>query len=198
MVEHMFDKHRVLGSIPRSIFIVTIKIYIMEYQSILVIIAFAIYLIYDFTAVSLFGTPKSLSNTFYLFKERKSWQRFFFPIMMISTAGLLLPAWLDISQNSPFQFLSFLACAGIMFTGAAPTFKASKMENRVHMISAIIAAVCAILWIILVTNCEWVIGLWFIGILVNAIVTKTIKTSYIYHLETIAFMSTFCTLLLCL
>lgn len=46
-----------------------------------------------------------------------------------------------------------------MFTGAAPTFKASKMENRVHMISAIIAAVCAILWIILVTNCEWIIGL---------------------------------------
>lgn len=169
----------------------------MEYQSILVIIAFAIYLIYDFTAVSLFGTPESLSNTFYLFKERKSWQRFFFPIMMILTAGLLLPAWLDISQNSPFQFLSFLACVGIMFTGAAPTFKASKMENRVHTISAIIAAVCAILWIILVTNCEWIIGLWFIGILVNAIVTKTIKTSYTYHLETIAFMSTFCTLLLC-
>lgn len=170
----------------------------MDFVTIFVIIAFVIYLLYDSVAVSLFGIPESLSNTYYLFKERKSWQRFFFPAMMISAAALLLPAWLTISEGSNFQFMSFLACAGIMFTGAAPTFKDGKIENGVHMVGAYTAAIFSILWIILVTDLEYIILICFIGILIEALVTKTLKSSYIYHLETVAFLSTFISLLLSL
>ena len=157
----------------------------------LVLAAFALYLCYNFSALSLFGAPFSLSKTFYLFQERKSWQKVLFPIMMIGMGLLLLPAWLEISAASPFMFMAFLAAGGIIFTGAAPAFNSGDLENKVHTGSAIFAAVFALLWIIFVAKLWWFILIWAILISLVAILTNTWKTSYIYWLETIAFLSTF-------
>jgi hypothetical protein len=129
--------------------------------------------------------------TFYYWKEETPWKRLLFPIMMVSMAGLLLPAWLTLSVGSTFQFTAFLAAAGIMFTGMAPAFKSSNLENTVHMTSAIIAAIFALLWIILVANLWWVIVLWLGVTILMAVLTNSIKSSYIYWLEFVAFMSTF-------
>jgi hypothetical protein len=157
----------------------------------LVLIAFAIYLSYNFAALSLFGTPASLSNTYYLYKERQSWQRFLFPVMMCSMAMCLMPAWLEISEGSNFQFSAFFAAAGIIFTGMAPAFKDDTMTKNVHTVSAIFAAVFAILWIILVAKLWWFIIAWLVMVVLIAMLTKTIKSGLTYWLETIAFMSTF-------
>lgn len=164
-------------------------------MSALILSAIIIYVVYNFFALGVSGIPKSLSMTFYLLQEKKKWLRIWFPIMMVSMAFLLMPAWLEISVGSPFQFLAFLAPAGIMFTGAAPAFKSSELENTVHMTSAIFAAITALLWVGLVANLWLVIAIWFVIIAILAIVTKTIKSSYIYWLETVAFLSTFTAIL---
>lgn len=161
----------------------------------LILSAIIIYFVYNFFALGVSGIPKSLSMTFYLLQEKKKWLRIWFPIMMVSMAFLLMPAWLEISVGSPFQFLAFLAPAGIMFTGAAPAFKSSELENTVHMTSAIFAAITALLWVGLVANLWLVIAIWFVIIAILAIVTKTVKSSYIYWLETVAFLSTFTAIL---
>lgn len=155
------------------------------------IIAFFIYLLYNGIVLKLFGIPQSLSMTYYLFQERKHWTRIFFPITMIGMAFLLLPAWLEISIGSPFQFLAFLTASGIMFTGAAPAFLRSSMEKTVHTTGAICSIIFAWLWIILVSKLWWTIPLWLVTLGLTMWVTKTIKSSYIYWLETIASMSTF-------
>jgi len=157
----------------------------------LVLAAFGLYWGYNMSALSLFGVPKSLSNTFYLFNDRKPWQRFLFPVMMIGMAFLLLPAWLELSAASPFMFTAFLAASGIMFTGAAPAFKNGGLESRVHTGSAIFAAVFALLWVILVAKLWWFILVWAVFVLLIALLTKTLKTCLVYWLETIAFMTTF-------
>lgn len=159
-------------------------------------IAFMIFLMYNITTLIKFNTPQSLSMTFYYWKEETKWKRFLFPAMMISMAGLLLPAWLTLSAASPFQFTAFLAAAGIMFTGSAPAFKSSDLENSVHMTSAITAAIFALLWIILVTKFWWIIVIWFIASMLMAVLTNSIKSSYIYWLEFVAFMSTFTAILM--
>ena len=141
--------------------------------------------------LSLFGIPKSLSQTFYEFKHRKSWQRVLFPVMMISMGFLLIPAWLEISEGSDFMFTAFLAVVGIILTGSAPAFNNSDLEDKVHTGSAIFAAVSAILWIILVAKLWWFIIIWAVIISLVALLTETWKTSIIYWLETIAIMSTF-------
>ena len=167
----------------------------MDWKILFVLAAFLIYWAYNAAALSVFGAPKSLSMTFYLFQERKKWQRVLFPIMMISTAGLLLPAWLEISEGHNLQFMAFFAAAGLMFTGAAPAFKSSDLENGVHLGSAIFAAVFALLWVAFVANLWYFIVVWFVVIALVAVLTKTVKSSFIYWLETVAFMATFTSLI---
>lgn len=163
----------------------------MDWEIVLVFIGFVIYLGYNLASLPLFKVPKSLSMTYYLYKERKEWQKLLFPIMMIFMGISLLPAWLEISEGSNLQFMVFLAILGILFTGSAPAFNNSSVENKVHMTSAILAAIFALLWIILVANLWYVIIVWFVVMLLIALLTNSVKTSYIYWLETIAFISTF-------
>ena len=168
----------------------------MEWTLILVLIAFAIYALYNIIVVGTLGLPWSLSETFYKLKEQKEWLKVFFPIMIILTSWLLLPAWLEISASTHLEFLAFLAAGGIMFTGTAPAFKKHSLENRVHSISALLSALFAIIWIICVSKLWWVLVAWLVLIALIAVITKTWKTSLIFWLETVAFLATFTSIIL--
>ena len=158
--------------------------------------AFVIYLVYNSVALKMFGVPKSLSMTYYLFEEKKKNLGIVFPIMMLSMAFLLLPAWLEISALSNLQFTAFLAAGGIMFTGAAPAFQSSDLEEKVHTGSAVVAAIFATLWVIFVAKMWYLILIWILSLALQAYITKTVKSSYIYWFETVAFMSTFMSIIL--
>lgn len=157
--------------------------------------AIFMFLIYNIIALVLFGVPKSLSMTYYLFKDRVEYMKWLFPGMMTLLTFFLVPCWLEISEGSNFQFLAFLSAASILFVGAAPAFLDSKLENLVHQVSAYFAAAMAILWICLVTPYWWIILIVLVIISAVAIVTKTWKTGYIYWLEMVAFLSTFASIL---
>lgn len=154
------------------------------------IIAASIYLLYNAVAIGIFGIPPSLSETYYLYKDK--WNiGFVFPIMMYLVVGFMMPAWLTLSEGSPFQFLSFLAPASIAFVGTAPAFKSSSLEKSVHSVAAIVAAICSLLWVILVTPYWWIIILALLTFTLEALITQTFLTAKIYWLETVAFISTF-------
>ena len=154
------------------------------------IIAAVIYLLYNAISIGLFGIPESLSNTYYLYKDK--WNvGYLFPIMMYSVVALMMPSWITLSEGSNFQFLAFLAPASIAFVATAPAFKGSKLESNVHTIAAILAAVCSLAWVCLVTPYWWTIISWSGIVSLAVTLTKTIKTAYVYWLETIAFMATF-------
>ena len=158
--------------------------------------AFVIYLIYNSVVFKMFGVPKSLSMTYYLFEEKKKKLGIVFPIMMVSLSILLMPALLEISAFSNLQFTAFLAIGNIMLTGFAPTFKSSDLENKVHTGSAIVAAIFAMLWVIFVAKMWYLILIWILSLALQAYITKTVKSSYIYWFETVAFMSTFMSIIL--
>lgn len=162
----------------------------MTLVTISIIVAAVIYTVYNILALSLFGIPKSLSMTYYLYKEKFN-KGFVFPVMMFTVVAFMMPAWLTMSEGSDFQFLAFLAPASIAFVGAAPAFKSSSLENSVHQISAYFAAACSILWIILVTPYWYYILVWFGYVGLASIFTSSYKSSLIYWLETIAFGATF-------
>ena len=153
-----------------------------------------LFVIYNIVALILFGVPKSLSMTYYLFKERKNSLKALFPAMIALLCVLLIPCWLTLSEGSNFQFLSFLAPAALMFVGFTPAFNDADMYKIIHNVAAYTCAVFAMLWIILVTP-FWYIILIVLGVIaVAAILTKTWKTSYIYWLEMVAFVSLFITI----
>lgn len=175
---------------------------------ILVLIAIAIFAIYNSVSIKIFGMPTSLSDTFYLYQSKKKGLGYIFTAMMWSMAGCLMPAWLSITDAIPtwehnFTFLAFFAAAAIMFVGSAPAFRNIGIENKVHMISAKACAVFAILWcaivcwrimyIIPIGIClAWLTG-WLLRNHTNEGRVWTRCSDYIWELA--AFYSTFITVL---
>lgn len=118
---------------------------------ILLISSILVFTIYNIVAIKLFRVPTSLSDTFYLYQNKKKGLGYIFTAMMWTMAFLLMPAWLTISDSMPgwehnFTFLAFFAAAAIVFVGSAPAFRNVGLENKVHMIAAKSCAVFAIAW----------------------------------------------------
>lgn len=162
----------------------------MNLVTLSIIVATTIFVAYNAVAIAFFGIPESLSMTYYLYKERFN-KGFLFPAIMYLVVAFMMPAWITMSEGSDFQFLAFLAPAAIAFVGTAPAFLSSNLENKVHTIAALIAAACSLLWVILVTPYWWIILVWVGIITALAFFTKSVKASYIYWLEMVAFGSTF-------
>lgn len=155
-----------------------------------IIIAACIYALYNAMALAFFGVPRSLSDTYYLY-EKRSGKGWLFCVMMYMVVLFIMPAWISMSEGSPYQFLSFLAPVGILFVGTAPRFKESSVENSVHEVSAIFAAACSLLWVGLVTPYWWVILLWSGFVALASVLTSSYRSCLIFWLETVAFCATF-------
>lgn len=100
-------------------------------------------LLYVVGCIMVFGVPESLSATYYL-SGRFGW---LFQTFMILSGMILLPVWLDISEE-PYRFLVFLSCAGMVFVGVSPAFRL-RLEGTVHYSAAAVCCTSAILWILL-------------------------------------------------
>lgn len=162
----------------------------MTLITISIIIATVIYAAYNAIALANFGVPRSLSMTYYLWKDKCN-KGYVFQLMMFTVVALTMPAWITMSEGSDYQFLAFLAPAAIAFVGAAPRFKDTELENHVHMTSAYLAAAFALAWVALVTPYWWVILIWLCSITCLAVLTSSYKACLVYWLETIAFGATF-------
>lgn len=163
----------------------------MTLVTISIIIATLIFIAYNAFTLIKYNVPKSLSMTYYLLKDSSEKLKFLFPIMMYLVVMFMMPAWITLSEGSPFQFLAFLAPASILFVGTAPAFLSSNLENTVHQVSAYLAAAFSILWICLVTPYWWILLIWLGLVALASILTSSYKTSNIYWLELAAFNATF-------
>ena len=64
--------------------------------------------------------------------------------LLALAALMMLPPMLDCTPYN-WQFLAFIACASLVIVATAPSYL-EKFEGRVHSISAILCAACAIAW----------------------------------------------------
>ena len=163
---------------------------------ILTLIAFVLFVVYNSVAIGIFGIPESLSNTYYLYEQKKKGLGNLFTFFMWAEALLLLPGWIEVSHAigswmQYFAFLGFIASAGIAFVGTAPKFH-EDMEGKVHVIAAMVCSITAILWDFIVCWQIWYVTV--IGCLFPVIVatcTKSWKSSKTYWLEMMAFDGSF-------
>lgn len=162
----------------------------MNLVTISIIVATVIFVAYNAVSLAIFGIPSSLSMTYYLYKEKRN-KGWFFPLMMYAVVGFMMPAWITMSEGSDFQFLAFLAPAAIAFVGTAPRFKSDDLENVVHTTAAIVAAICSLAWVAVITPYWWMILVWFGFIALASILTSSYKSCLVYWLEQVAFGATF-------
>jgi hypothetical protein len=158
--------------------------------------AIFLFVIYNVISLIIFGIPKSLSATYYLFESVKPSLKVLFPAMIVLLVILLMPCWLEISKNSPFQFTAFLSIASLLFVAITPAYNKSKADDKVHTVSAIISCIFALIWIILVPKLWYIIVVTFIIFSIIAIITKTYKTSCVYWLELTSIISTFISIII--
>ena len=121
----------------------------------LFIISAAIFLIYTALSVHKFDVPKSLSDTYYLWKGYAHNFRWLFSAAMLGTALPLMPVFVDYSTEST-TFIAFFCCAGLAYVGVACQFKMG-LTKPVHFTSAGICATCAILWSLFNLQSGWVV-----------------------------------------
>ena len=167
----------------------------------LVLISFLLFLAYNIGITTKFGIPPSLSQSYYLLNGVKKNLGFLFTGMMFTMAFTLVPAWLELGEvislwSSHLNPLAFFTCAAIAFVGAAPAFKANKLEGTVHKVAAIVAAACSMIWCLVVCWKIMYVPLGVAGLIaaVGAI-TKTWKSASVYWLEMMAFGATFATVI---
>lgn len=98
------------------------------------------------------GIPNSISATFYKL-EHPYW----FMAAMWLTAGLLMPAILEVSKPGTEAY-AFFACVGMFLVGTAPNFK-EKFEGDIHELGAIFCIAGSQLWVAM--NCPWCLSVWF-------------------------------------
>lgn len=138
------------------------------------------------------GIPNSISATFY-----KLAHPYWFMATMWLTAGLLMPAILDVSKPNT-EFLAFIACVGMFMVGAAPNFK-EEFEGKIHTAGAIMCIAGSQLWVMF--NCGWCLFVWAAYLIYtivmmsrhvsDSIVSDFLWTKPMFWVEIAALMTTY-------
>ena len=89
--------------------------------------------------INKYGVPDMVSTIYYLLGKR-GWV---FQLVMMLFGAMMMMCLLDSGFGE--QCLAFLACAGLMFVGAAPRFL-EESDRMVHKTAAIISAVASVGW----------------------------------------------------
>lgn len=155
----------------------------------LVIISAVILCTYTFISIVNFGIPKSLSETYYLYKYNMSFGMFFQICFGLSIATLL-PMWIEMSQGSIFQFLGFLTPISLMFVTVTTKFK-ERFEGKIHSVLAIFGVVCLLLWVILVAKAYIALVIAVLPFTLLGIITQSLRKNLVFWLEMISFVSTY-------
>lgn len=168
----------------------------MTWTLILVLIAFAIYALYNVIVVGTLGLPWSLSETFYRLKEKKAWLSLLCPIVLSLITVLALPEWISMSSHSALCILPIITTISIIGLEIVPLFKVVKWEKFIQIGLTILSLVLTVFCIIFVSKLWWVLLIWLCLIALVAVVTKTWKTSLLFWVETTIILSAFTSIIL--
>jgi hypothetical protein len=157
----------------------------------ILIISLAVYITYKISVIRLFGVPASVSETFYLFNDKKNNLGYLFTLWCYLIGISVMIVMTDCSEGTWYQFLSFLSGGALCFVGTAPLFKGH--EKVIHYVSASVCAVSALAWMFL-DGC-WIIP--FGMILIYLLFSEASgKGRLIFYLESGVFEATYTVLLM--
>lgn len=139
---------------------------------ILILLSLSIIIAYVGIMVKRNGIPYSISDTYYSL-EHKVW----FGFSMIGAALLLMPSILDRTPES-YQFTAFLMCAGLIFVGAAPNFKAG-LDRPIHITATTIAALSSQIWVAL--TCPYLLLVWVAWVLYIGVRIKQVWNGDLWY-----------------
>ena len=153
-------------------------------ETFLILFSMAVISGYLLAILILFGKLPSISQSFYEFKERygEKWT-WVFTVALLLFAIPIMIAGLSKTAGNTFQFLAFIAPAGIIFTAVAPRFK-EDLEKGVHYRGALTGIVGGMLGILLMMQFYYIAFLGMTGI---ALLGWLKVKNQLYWLEVLVF-----------
>lgn len=155
-------------------------------------IGFVLYAAFVALSVAKFRWQRSYSYYAHLWTERYPINRetHLWSIVTVVVALCLAPAMIQLGKDNPWQFLGFFAPVYLMVVAFTPEYlelpdddektKAKrKRQRRIHFIGTALCAVVSLVWLFLVANAWWAVGLAYLAAIVAAGSTETHNTSYI-------------------
>jgi hypothetical protein len=158
-------------------------------EQIVFYISFAGFLAYVIFIVATFGVPASVSDSFYLLNEKKKDLGYLFTLWCYLTGITAIILMAPVLEDEWFQAVGFFPGAALCFVGTAPLFKKDR-QHKIHVRSAFVCAVSALLWIVLS-------GYWLapVTLLLPAVIAaKKWPQSIVFWAEYWVFFSTYFTL----
>ena len=130
----------------------------------LILFSIGIFTAYLILLYALFKWLPSISQSYYEFKERyeKKWA-WVFSVALLLFAIPIMIAGLSKTAGNTFQFLAFIAPAGIIFTAVAPRFK-EDLEKDVHYRGALTGIVAGMLGILFMMHFHYIAFFGMVGI----------------------------------
>lgn len=122
--------------------------------------------------------PESLSETSYLFGNN----RYLFTVYCLLIGLCLLILLLPLT-NINLQFIPFIICIGLIFSGFSPFYK-KGLDRKIHYIFAFLSFGMFILYIFLHVGWYWIIP-YLIGIIILCFLNFK---SYVYFAEILALL----------
>ena len=117
-------------------------------------------------------------------------------VVTLVSAFLLCPALLELGTASGLQFLGFLVPVYLIVVSLTPKWKTDPVQHTVHFIAAGLCAVGGLLWLGLVMKAWRLLGIVGTFILTLALFSGSLRTSAIFWVEMLMFLSVFLTVLL--
>lgn len=103
--------------------------------------------------INKYGVPEMVSSIYYMMGKH-GWV---FQLVMMLFGMLMMVCLLDCGRG--VQCFAFLACAGLMFVGAAPRFL-DESERKIHKTAATVCAFASVAWCLTV---DWKIVVALLG-----------------------------------
>ena len=154
---------------------------------ILITIAAVLLIAYTVILCAQNGIPRSLSASVFFLPRKGAW---LWTAVIAAVVFALAPVLIGTAQRA--QFLAFFACAGLLFVAGCPLVKdKSDMAYRVHLVSAIVCAVCAMG--LVACNRPLLLLLWLPWVAVFIWKTKGVSTwpTQTFWAEMMCFLITF-------
>lgn len=117
-------------------------------------------------------------------------------IVTILAAGLLCPCIIETGIENHWQFLGFLTPVYLITVACTPNWETNKKEHIIHSTLAILCAIAAMLWIVLVRKQFYIALTYTLICIALGLFTKTLKRAYTFWGEIAMFSSVYCSLLI--
>ena len=117
-------------------------------------------------------------------------------VVTFIVALLMVPPMVDIGDGNAWQFLGFFTPLYLLVVSLTPDWQTDRKQHRIHMVGAMICAVLAFAWLLLIRNHWWVVLICLVLAGVACWRTKTFPRSLVFWGEMVMFASVYTSLIL--